>query len=125
MDFQILIEEAKKARVRAYAPYSKYKVGAAVLTAQGNIYSGANVENSSFSLTCCAERIAIFQAVTAGEKDIKAIAIVVQGPLAAPCGACRQVLAEFGQDIKIIMANLKGEKKTTTIDKLLPKAFKL
>ena len=95
------------------------------MTKKGHIYSGCNVENSSFGLTCCAERVAIFKAVSAGEKDFQAIAVVVQGPIATPCGACRQVLAEFGKNIKIIMANVKGDVKISNIQKLLPKAFKV
>ena len=125
MNIKRLINEAKKARNRAYSPYSKYKVGAAVLTKKGNIYSGCNVENASFGITCCAERVAIFKAVSEGEKDIKAIAVVTQGKLTSVCGACRQVIAEFGKDVKIIMANVKGDKKVTTIAKLLPDAFRL
>lgn len=125
MDIKLLINEATKAREKAYAPYSKYKVGAVVLTKKGNIYSGCNVENSSFGLSCCAERAAIFKAISAGEKDFKAITIVVEGKLSSPCGACRQVIAEFGWNIKIIMANLKGYVKISSIDKLLPKAFQL
>ena len=125
MNIKLLIDEAKKATVRAYAPYSNYKVGAALITTKGTIYSGCNVENSSFGLSCCAERVAIFKAISAGEKNFKAIVIFSQGKIAYPCGACRQVIAEFGKNIKIIMSNLKGEKKISTINKLLPKAFKL
>lgn len=125
MDIKRLINQATKARNRAYSPYSKYKVGAAVLTKGGNIYTGCNVENATFGLTCCAERVAIFKAVSEGEKDIKAIAVVTGGKLASSCGACRQVIAEFGKDVKIITANVKGDKKITTISKLLPDAFNL
>jgi cytidine deaminase len=120
-----LIRVASLARERAYAPYSKYKVGAAVRTKRNKIHSGANVENASYGLTVCAERCAAFAAVAAGERtDWDAIAIVVGGDeLASPCGACRQVLHEFAPGMRVILATTTGKRKTTTLAELLPDAF--
>lgn len=120
-----LFELAKKAAQQAYAPYSKFKVGAALVTATGKIYSGCNVENSSYGLSICAERNAIFNMVTNGDKLITKVAIYVDSDLLfPPCGACRQVLAEFGEDIKIYYGNDK-EIVETTLKQLLPHTFKL
>lgn len=122
-----LINEAIKARNNAYAPYSNFKVGAALLTAEGSIYKGANIENSSYSLTCCAERVAIFNALSEGEKQFKKFAIVGEGekPI-SPCGACRQVMAEFFDDeVNIYLGNLAGQVKETNIANLLPYSFHL
>ena len=118
-----LIEVAKKYREFSYSPYSKFKVGAAVLTKKGNVYGGCNIENSSYPVTNCAERPAIFKAVSEGEKEFEAIALIAdtEGPC-SPCGACRQVMGEFHID-KIIMANLKGDKKVVTLEEVLPFAF--
>ncbi|MBV9987654.1 MAG: cytidine deaminase [Chitinophagaceae bacterium] len=122
--YQQLIDSATKVRTHAYAPYSKFLAGAAVLAGSGAIYTGCNVENASYGLTNCAERTAIFNAVAAGEKTIKAIAIVFDVPdFDAPCGACRQVIYEFGKDIDVIMSNLSGKRKTEKITTLLPYAF--
>ncbi|MCK4426970.1 MAG: cytidine deaminase [candidate division Zixibacteria bacterium] len=119
-----LVEKAKKARLYAYAPYSKFRVGAALLTKRGKVYTGANVENATFSLTVCAERVALFKAVTNGEKNFVKIAVVVdKDEPVTPCGACRQVLSEFASDLKIICANLKGKTKRYNLKKLLPQAF--
>lgn len=121
-----LIEQAIQAREKAYTPYSEFKVGAAVLTAAGNVYTGCNIENSAYSVSNCAERTAVFKAVSEGERDIKAVAVVAdQSTPTTPCGSCRQVISEFGNDIEIIMANLKGDKVVKTIDELLWGAFKL
>ncbi|MCD6268165.1 MAG: cytidine deaminase [Thermotogaceae bacterium] len=119
-----LIERARKARENAYAPYSKFKVGAAILTEDGEVYTGVNVENASFGLTVCAERVALFKAVSDGKRSFKAIAVVAdtEEPV-PPCGACRQVLSEFG-DMKVIMANLKGDVKIARLGDLLPDSFK-
>lgn len=118
-----LIEAARKARLNAYAPYSKFKVGAALLAQSGKIYTGCNVENASYGLACCAERNAVFKAVSEGEKDFRAIAIASDSAEpTAPCGACRQVLNEFAPNIKIIMAGLNGT-KISSLKKLLPFAF--
>ena len=119
-----LIEKAKRARERAYAPYSKFKVGAALLTKRGKVYTGANVENATFGLTVCAERVALFKAVTSGEKNFVKIAVVAdKDEPVTPCGACRQVLSEFASDLKIICANLKGKTERYNLRKLLPEAF--
>ena len=119
-----LIEKAKRARLKAYAPYSKFKVGAALLTKRGKVYTGANVENATYGLTVCAERIAVFKAANRGDKDFVKIAVVAdKNPPVTPCGACRQVLSEFTKDLKIICANLQGKVKTYTLRGLLPQAF--
>lgn len=122
-----LMKEAKKAREKAYAPYSKFKVGAALYTKAQNIFHGSNIENASYSLTCCAERTAIFKAVSEGETAFEAIAVVAdaEGPV-SPCGACRQVMGEFfTDDVTIYLGNMNGEIVTTSIDKLLPDRFTL
>ncbi len=118
-----LIEAAKKAREFSYSPYSKFKVGAAVLAKSGKIYSGCNIENASYGITNCAERTAIFKAVSAGEREFTALAVIADadGPV-APCGACRQVIAEFNIG-QIIMANLNGNIKIVTLEELLPFSF--
>ncbi len=123
-NYKKLITEAEKARKRAYAPYSKFKVGAAVLSADGKIFTGCNIENASIGLALCAERVAIFKAISEGSTKLKAIAIIgdTDKPC-SPCGACRQVISEFGEDIPLIMANLKGDVKIKKIKELLPGAF--
>ncbi len=119
-----LIKKAKRARERAYAPYSEFKVGAALLVKSGKVYTGANVENATFGLTVCAERVAVFKAVANGEKDFVKIAVVADKPdPVTPCGACRQVLSEFSSDLKIICANLEGKTERYTLRELLPEAF--
>jgi len=120
-----LIKKAKRARERAYAPYSEFKVGAALLVKSGKVYTGANVENATFGLTVCAERVAVFKAVANGEKDFVKIAVAADKPdPVTPCGACRQVLSEFSPDLKIICANLEGKTERYTLRELLPEAFK-
>ena len=123
MNFEKLIEVAKNYRKNSYSPYSKFPVGAAVLTKSGKIFGGCNIENASYPLGNCAERTAIFKAVSEGEKDFEAIAIIAdtESPC-SPCGACRQVIAEF-KIPKIIMTNLKGNTKIVTIEEILPFAF--
>ncbi len=122
---EILVDKAKEARKNAYAPYSKFKVGAAVLADNNEIYTGVNVENASYGLTICAERVAVFKAVSEGAKQIKAVAIVADTDAPVPpCGACRQVILEFAtKECKIVMANLQGKKMIKTIDELLPYSF--
>jgi len=118
-----LIAAAKKYRENAYAPYSKFKVGAAVLTKKGNVYGGCNIENSSFPVTNCAERTAIFKAVSEGEQEFAAIALIADTPgPCSPCGACRQVMVEF-KIPRIIMANMQGDVKVVTLEELMPYAF--
>lgn len=120
-----LYAAALKARENAYAPYSKFKVGAAVKTKSGKIYSGCNVENGSYGLTCCAERCAIFNAVSAGEYDFTAICITADTTLpVSPCGACRQVMQEF-KIPQIILTNVHGDIKEFTLQELLPYEFTL
>lgn len=117
---------AKVAAGRAYAPYSKFTVGAAILTASGKIYSGCNVENASYGLTNCAERTAIFSAVAAGEKKLKLSCVVVYTPTktaTAPCGACRQVIYEFGPSARVVSTCDGRQEVDVTIDALLPGAF--
>lgn len=118
-----LLAAALAARENAYAPYSKFKVGAAVETADGHIFTGCNVENASYGLTCCAERNAVFAAIGSGARSFKALCVVAdtEEPV-APCGACRQVLAEFPFE-KIILANCKGLTKVMTVAELLPYGF--
>ena len=119
-----LIKKAKRARLKAYAPYSNFKVGAALLTKSGNVYTGANVENSTFGLTVCAERVAVLKAVNRGDKNFVKITIVADKNLpVTPCGACRQVLSEFSKDLKIICANLQGKVERYSLKELLPEAF--
>jgi cytidine deaminase len=121
-----LIRAAAKARERAVAPYSKFKVGAVLLTKSGKIIGGANVESASYGLTCCAERIALFKALTDGKKNFVAVAVVARasaGPM--PCGACRQLLAEYAPDAKVFTADSRklGMIKEFSVKELLPAAF--
>lgn len=118
-----LVREAADVRKNAYAPYSEFKVGAAIITRSGKIYTGANMENSSYGLTVCAERHALAAAVSAGERDFDAIAISSEGAV-TPCGACRQVISDMCGNIPIYLADEKGELKTTTdTQTLIPNAF--
>ncbi|MCH6256258.1 cytidine deaminase [Puniceicoccaceae bacterium K14] len=118
-----MVPAAQAARANAYAPYSNYKVGAAVLGASGKVYAGANVENASFGLTNCAERSAIFNAISEGEEKIIALVLVLENG-GVPCGACRQVMNEFNPDLEIIVADPDGKvaQQLTLVD-LLPNAF--
>ena len=125
MDKNTLVEKAIEARSKAYVPYSKFQVGAAIITSNDKVFLGCNIENASYGLTNCAERTAIFKAVSEGDQEIKAIAVVAdtEGPV-SPCGACRQVIAEFAtDDTKIYLANLNGDVKETTISEILPGYF--
>jgi len=120
---QELIERAREVRRRAYAPYSEYPVGAALLARSGQIFEGANVENAAYPTTMCAERIAAFAAVTQGERAFDAIAVVTLNG-GTPCGACRQVLSEFGGDLLVIVADVEGEiHLQTKLKDLIPHAF--
>lgn len=120
---QSLIDLANEARRRAYVPYSNYPVGAALRTKSGRLYTGVNVENAAYPQTMCAERIAIFKAVSEGETEFEVIAVVTSNG-GSPCGGCRQVMAEFGLDTIVLMANGNGElAKETTVKELLPEAF--
>lgn len=124
-----LLAAAREAQASAYAPYSNFAVGAAVLLSDGTIYRGCNVENASFGLTVCAERVALFNAISDGRIDIAAVAVVTSCPkLCKPCGACRQVIAEFsqaGNPIIIVSATVAGEMQVETIADLLPDTFTL
>lgn len=120
---QSLIDLANEARRRAYAPYSKYPVGAALRTKSGRLYTGVNIENAAYPQTMCAERVAIFKAVSEGETEFEIIAVVTNNG-GSPCGGCRQVMAEFGLETVVLLANGKSELiAETTVDELLPKAF--
>ncbi len=119
-----MIEAATEARDKAFAPYSNFKVGAAVKTENGKIYTGCNIENASYGLTICAERVAIFKAISEGETEFSEIAVVADTEeLTPPCGACRQIIWEFCGDVPVICANLKGDVETMPMNELLPKAF--
>lgn len=119
-----LEKAARTAAQSSYSPYSKFRVGAAVLAGSGKIYSGTNVENASYGLCNCAERIAIFTAVAAGERTIQAVAVYTPAKKAtAPCGACRQVINEFGPSALVISVCNSAERTATTLDHLLPAAF--
>src|ERR1700759_579932 len=119
-----LIEKAKKVREIAHAPFSNFKVGAAVETAEGEIFTGCNVESASYGLTVCAERVAIWKAVSEGKKGFTEIAIVADTEeLTPPCGVCRQIIWEFCGDVPVILANLKGKVETLQMKELLPRAF--
>lgn len=123
-ELETLIARAKEARSRAYAPYSHYQVGAAVRGDNGKIYLGANVENASYGLALCAERNAVAAAILDGCKTVSALAVVTStSPPAAPCGMCRQTLAEFARDLPIALINDRGERADTTLAELLPRAF--
>jgi len=118
-----LIQTAIEARKWAYAPYSKYNVGAALLTASGKIYDGVNVENAAYPTGTCAERVAVFKAVSAGEREFSAIAVATANG-GFPCGPCRQVLAEFGLETRVLIANTEGQLlQETSVAELLPEAF--
>lgn len=119
-----LIKAAQNVRELAYTPYSNFKVGAAVRTIDGKIYTGCNVESASYGLTVCAERVAIWKAVSEGEKEFTEIAVVADThELTPPCGVCRQIIWEFCGDIPVIFANLNGKTETVQMSELLPRAF--
>lgn len=118
-----LVETARKAMQNAYVPYSHYPVGAALLTSEGKIFSGTNIENAAYPLTICAERVAVFKAVSEGIRDFAAIAIVTRNA-GSPCGSCRQVLAEFGLETQVLLADDQGEISTEmSVAGLLPLPF--
>jgi cytidine deaminase len=126
MEQRELIEIACKARENAYAPYSQFRVGAALLSTGGKIFTGANVENASYGLSTCAERIAVFKAVSEGELEFDIIAVVGSGVgYTYPCGACLQVLAEFSPELRVIVADEKSNYKEYGLDELLPLGFRM
>ena len=121
VDYADLIEQAARARENAYAPYSHFRVGAALLARSGRVYTGCNIENVAWA-TICAERTALYKAVSEGERAFEAIAVVTQTGI-TPCGVCRQVLMEFAPDLEIIIADTTGHHRLTTLRALLPDAF--
>ncbi|MBZ2175726.1 cytidine deaminase [Schnuerera sp. xch1] len=123
MDKKKLISEALIAQKKAYVPYSKFRVGAALLTEDDKIFTGCNIEIASYSPTLCAERTAIFKAVSEGYRNIKAIAVVGDSDFTYPCGVCRQVIREFGKDAIIIIANSEEDYREYRLDELLPFSF--
>ena len=121
---QDLIKKANEVRLRAYAPYSNYQVGAALLTASGEVFTGANVENAAYGVTMCAERAAVFSAVSSGNLEFEAIAVATHNG-GSPCGSCRQVLSEFGLDIVVLQVDDQGNIiQENSVRDLLPGAFK-
>jgi len=122
MNDKELLQKAREAQEKAYAPYSGYPVGAALLTQSGRLYTGANVENASYGLSVCAERVAAFKAVTDGEREFEAIAVVTQNGV-TPCGACRQVLSEFGPRMRVLVADAQGRQREYILSDLIPDAF--
>ena len=123
-NYDALIGAAKQARENAHAPFSNFRVGAALRAKSGRIFTGCNVENATLGLTCCAERVAIFKAVSEGERGFEAIAVVADSEtLTPPCGACRQIIWEFCGDVPVILTNVQGKIEQTTSGKLLPKPF--
>lgn len=125
MNIENLIEESKKAREKAYVPYSKFGVGAAILTKDGKVYHGCNIENAAYSMCNCAERTALFKAYSEGDRDFTMLAVVADTERpCSPCGACRQVISELcSQDMKVVLTNLKGDILEITVAELLPGAF--
>lgn len=123
-----LIERARQAREKAYAPYSSYKVGCALTTADGSVYSGANVENASYGLCVCAERSAILSAVCEGHRELRSLVVVTQSsPPAAPCGMCRQTINEFVRDpekLTVVLVNTSGERRDVGFAELFPLGFR-
>ncbi|MGB2402082.1 MAG: cytidine deaminase [Akkermansiaceae bacterium] len=123
MNPEELAKQAASARELAYAPYSKFKVGAAILDSNGNVYTGCNVENASYGMSMCAERVALYKAISEGRKSIQSIAISLSGA-GSPCGACRQALHEFNPSMRVHLADESGSIfHETTLNKLLPHAF--
>lgn len=125
MKMEQLIEQSKQAREFAYVPYSKFKVGAALLAEDGTVYQGCNIENAGYSMTNCAERTAFFKAVSEGKMKFTALAVVADTPgPCSPCGACRQVMSEFcAPDMPVYLTNMNGDVQQTTVAELIPGAF--
>jgi cytidine deaminase len=124
MSDENLIEAAKASREKAFAPYSNFKVGAAVETKSGKFFTGCNIENASYGLTICAERVAIFKAISEGETEFTSLAVVADTEnLTPPCGACRQIIWEFCGDVPVMFSNLEGKTETLQMNELLPRAF--
>jgi cytidine deaminase len=123
-DLERLLRAAGEARTRAYAPYSKFRVGAAILAEDGTVFSGCNIENSSYGLTICAERVALFKAVSEGSVNFNALALVTDtDEPVMPCGACRQVLAEFNPRMVVVSGTIQGKSASHKLSELLPEPF--
>jgi cytidine deaminase len=123
-DSNSLLAAARSARDNAHAPYSNFRVGAALRAKSGRVFTGCNVENATYGLTVCAERVAIFKAISEGERGFDAIAVVTDtDQLTPPCGACRQIIWEFCGDVPVIIGNLKGKSETHQMSALFPKPF--
>ena len=123
-NYDHLIGEAKQARENAHAPFSNFRVGAALRAASGRVFGGCNVENATYGLTVCAERVAIFKAMSEGERNFEAIAVVTDTEsLTPPCGACRQLIWEFCGDVPVVLSNLKGKVEVVLMRDLFPKPF--
>jgi len=124
MNTKDLLKKADEAKKSAYAPYSNFKVGAALLSKSGKVYVGANIENASYSVTCCAERVALFSAVMSGEKDFDAIAVTSDSDMiTTPCGVCRQALYEFSPKMEVISSNNALEYESKKLSAMLPGGF--
>ncbi|GAC1618454.1 MAG: cytidine deaminase [Candidatus Acidiferrum sp.] len=124
IEYETLILTARQARENAHAPYSNFRVGAAVRATSGRIFGGCNVENATYGLTICAERVAIFKAISEGERGFNAIAVVTDTEtLTPPCGACRQLIWELCGDVPVILSNLKGKSEVMQMRELFPKPF--
>lgn len=124
MKYDVLLEQAKKAKDNAYVPYSGFRVGAALLCKNGDVYTGCNVENAAYSPTCCAERVAVFKAVSNGVRAFEAIAVTSDSKdITHPCGVCRQVFAEFAPDMDVISSNKDLKSEVMRVDELLARAF--
>ena len=122
VDVQVLVSEAERARELAYATYSRYMVGAALLCSDGRIFTGCNIENAVYPATCCAERVAIFKAVSEGHRDFAAIAVITANG-GSPCGICRQVMREFAPGMPVYISDTAGAIRHTTVAELLPDSF--
>jgi len=125
VNIEQLIQDAKMAREKAYVPYSNFGVGAALLTTDGKVYQGCNIENAAYSMCNCAERTALFKAYSEGDRDFQMLAVVADTDRpCSPCGACRQVISELcPRDMKVVLTNLKGDIQEITVEELLPVAF--
>ena len=123
-NYHSLVRAAKRAKLRAYAPYSNFRVGAAIRTRKGKVYTGCNIENSSYGLTICAERTAIFKAISEGEKEFNAIAVASDDhDFCPPCGACRQVLMDLAPNVELVLIDKKGRERIVTLRDLFPMPF--
>lgn len=125
MNTEDLIDRAMEAKNKSYCPYSQFAVGAALLTGNGNVYTGTNIENSVNSLSICAERVALFKAISEGEREFQKLAVVCEGKYCRPCGACRQTLYEHAPNLTVIMANTSRDYQIVSLSELLPRAFRL